>query len=269
MIPQLTNDFLAVKLSHLAVASRRLAKVRGFAPIKSADCEDDGAEKTNQDMPEPPDGEVRVIQIRGILCRDCAGWFPWMTDTEEVECQIEEAESDANVKAILLDIDSPGGTVNGSVELSDCVASCIKPVVVYVAGDCDSAAYMLAAGADYITARKTASIGSIGTLRAGIDISGMFEQMGMSLDLFTSGQYKGAGWPGSSLTEPQRALFQERVNALAFQFQSHVLTYRPEVPFDAMQGQDFFGFEAAGLGLIDEVVVDICDAMKTAMALGS
>lgn len=260
---RLTNELLATRFSGLSTVARRVAKIRG------EDCDPEGdAAKPTQECPEiEPTGDVSVIEIRGILMRDCSGWFPFATDTEEIEALLSEAESDNNVSAIVLDIDSPGGCVNGTVELGELVSGITKPVVVYVSGGCHSAAYWVAAGADSILIRSSAGVGSVGVYSAVLDWSEAFAQMGISVELFKSGEQKAAGYPGTTLSDAQRSEIQKQIDEIGDQFRSHVLTYRPEVDLDHLDGRDFAGELAVSSGFADEIVSGIGVAVNRAQML--
>lgn len=259
------DHLIASSGSMLGTVASRIARVRGLRAEDGDECE-----KT-EEHPEIEDGgEIRVIPIRGVLMRDCRGWFPWATDTEEVEEMLQEALGDNNVTGILLDVDSPGGAVNGSVELAEAVSETNKqkPVSVYVAGDCCSAAYMIAAPATRILIRKTATVASVGVYSAMMDISGMYEQMGVKTELFKSGDQKGAGYPGTSLSDSQRLVIQSEVDRLGEQFREQIAEHRGSVNLGMLDGRPVTGEEAVFTGFADWIVVSIDDAVEVAKTFG-
>jgi signal peptide peptidase SppA len=163
------------------------------------------------------------------------------------------AEEDDSVLAIVLDMDTPGGTVNGCPELSDAIARCTKPVVAYSAGMIASAGYWLAAGCDKVLLSRSAEAGSIGVYCAHMDITEYYSNLGVKVSLFASGANKGAGFPGVPLTDEQRNTIRADVMRIAGEFKNHVSTNRPDVPESAMDGRMFGAMEALELGLIDDV----------------
>lgn len=262
---KLTTDILGADFANLGRVALRVAKIRGI----DNDEEGDDCEKTNQEPEETSGGSVCIIPIRGVMMRDCRGWFPWATDTEEIEEMLGEAENDNNVSAVVLDIDSPGGCVNGTVELADFVAGMTKPVVAYVSGMAASAAYWVASSCDAITIRKSANVGSVGVYSAILDVTAMFEQLGVKVELFKSGENKAVGYPGTTLTDEQRSVIQSEIDRIGDQFRTHVVTYRPEIELDLLDGRCVAGELAVATGFADEIASGITSAVSTAQALGS
>ncbi len=255
---ELAEDLFACRHSHIAMVARRLAKIRGM------DCEGDDIEKPDCDPEASGGGEIRVIPIRGIIARDVSGWFPFATDTEEIEELIREAARDANVSGIVLDIDSPGGTVNGTIELGDLVKNVSdneKPIVAYSAGMMCSAAYWIAAGCSGIYARRSAEIGSVGVYSVVLNMSEMFKMSGVEVELFKSGEHKGAGYPGTELTDEQRALIESEVAATGSVFRLHVTSNR-QIQEEDMQGQSFTGDDAIKRGFVNQKVDSIQSAIE-------
>lgn len=176
-------------------------------------------------------------------------------DVSEIEKDLRHAEADPEASAIVLDIDSPGGMYQGTPELSEVVMGASKPVYTFTDGVMASGGLWLGVSAAAgVFSTPTATIGSIGAYTAFIDYTKHFEMHGMKMEVFTSGKYKGMGMPGTSLTDEQRELLQDRIMAINKEFRSHVNTCRPEeIDAKAMQGQTFNGREALKLGLIDGV----------------
>lgn len=262
---KLTTDILGADFANLGRVALRVAKIRGI------DNEEEGDEcqKTNQQPEETSGGSVRIIPIRGVMALDCRGYFPWATDTLEIEELLGEAENDNNVSAVVLDIDSPGGCVSGTIELADFVAGMTKPVVAYVSGAAASCAYWVASGCDAIVIRKSATVGHVGVYSVVTDVSLMYEQLGVSVEVFKSGEHKAVGYPGTTLTDEQRAVIQAEIIRLGDQFRTHVITYRPEVELEMLDGRGVSGEVAVATGFADEIVSGITNAVSTALALGS
>lgn len=138
---------------------------------------------------------VAVIEIIGALSKD--GY--WGCSTVNAAFQLSETEADRSVKAILLLIDSPGGTVAGTADLADRVkdANAIKPVLAHIEDLGASAAYWVASQARRITANRTALVGSIGTYAEVFDTSKMYENAGVKVHVVASTPLKGALVDGS------------------------------------------------------------------------
>jgi signal peptide peptidase SppA len=173
------------------------------------------------------------------------------TSLDEVRSTVESAAADPSVTSIVLNIDSPGGTVRGTPEAADAIyeASKVKPVRAHTSGTMASAAYWLGSQATSVSMTRSASVGSIGVMVPHIDQSKRAEMLGVKVELFTTGKFKAAGFPGTSLTESQRELIQERINQVFGEFKSAVTRQGRKIPAEAMQGQTFYGPQAESLGL--------------------
>lgn len=175
-------------------------------------------------------------------------------DVDDISDELDQAAEDSSVRAVMFDIDSPGGMVSGTPELAEKIAAFQKKTYAFSKGQIASAAYWIAASCDEIYATATADIGSIGVYIPWADVTGYYEKMGVSVELFKSGKYKGMGYPGTSLTKDQSKFLQARVDSIAQDFYSHVRQMRGNVADETMQGQTFSGRDAYKLNLVDELV---------------
>ena len=142
--------------------------------------------------------KIAVLPIQGILMKGWDWWSDSSCNTVECIALLKQAVEDGTVSAIVLDIDSPGGYVNGSVELADAVAIAneSKPVWSVIRGMCCSGAYWIASQAGSIIARPESEVGNIGVYSVLRDTSKAYEQMGLTMTLVASGQFKGLGADG-------------------------------------------------------------------------
>jgi len=246
-----------------AHASIRALVARRIEMPRSDELDQDFADLVIQREPMAitPAG-VAVITIRGIVGQGmsriekaCGN-----TGTEEIAFELAQAVADPQVVGILLDIDSPGGTVGGIPELADRIAEANqeKPVYVFSSGMICSAAYWLACAATGIFVTRSADVGSIGVYLPWIDSTVALAQEGLSVEIIrnTGADLKGAGYPGTSLTPEQRTFLQADVDEVAAMFQSHVQDNRPDVSPDAMRGQSLLAESAQAAGLVDGIVRD-------------
>lgn len=174
-------------------------------------------------------------------------------DTQDVMEEIEQAEADPRVKNILFVFDSPGGIVTGTPELADRIRAISKPKFSY-AYNAHSAAYWLASATDRIFTTPTGGLGSIGVYLPIVDESRAFEQQGVKVELIKAGRLKGAGFPGTTLSDAQRANLQAEVNNIYEMFKGAVMEKRKKVTDETMQGQSFMGQKAIDAGLADELI---------------
>ena len=196
------------------------------------------------------------IPIGGVIGKKLSGMEKGSgaVDVNDISRELHVATADPNVTRILLHIDSPGGMVTGTPELSAQIGRIKKPVYAFTDGSMASGAYWIGASADAIFATETANIGSIGVYLPVIDSTEAMAKRGLKVDLITAGTLKGAGFPGTKMTEPQRAHLQQRVNDIHGMFTSHVQAHRGVVTDATMQGQTFMAKEALERNLIDGIV---------------
>lgn len=199
------------------------------------------------------DDGLAVVPLSGVMMRrpDPIARFFGACDTEAVRDQVNLAAGDRSVGAILLDVDSPGGSINGTPELASAVrhAAGRKPVYAYSAGMMCSAAYWVASQADVLHAAPSARVGSIGVLLPVVDRSEAFAKAGVKVEVFAAGKFKGAGMPGTTLNDDQRAWLQQGVEETWAQFKDAVRSRR-RVAEGAMEGQHFPAGTALGHGLV-------------------
>ena len=185
------------------------------------------------------------------------------TSSVEIGQAIREAAGRDDIKAVLLDIDSPGGTVAGTPELAAAVASLNdrKPVYAFSCGQMCSAAYWIGSQARAVYATPSAQVGSIGVVQAVIDDSAALASEGIKVEVFSVGKYKAMGAPGTPLTDDQRGLIRSNLEETARDFHAAVLARGRSIPPEAMEGQTFSGRQAQRMNLAG-LVPDRAEAMR-------
>ncbi|HDK41693.1 MAG TPA: S49 family peptidase, partial [Nitrospirae bacterium] len=143
---------------------------------------------------------VAVLDIQGVLSKR-ASWFMMFfgyAGMQAIGENLKKALADPSVKAVLLNIDSPGGTVDGTAELAQLIYESRgeKPIVAFTDGMIASAAYWIASAADtrYISS-DTTEVGSIGVIMTHVDYSQAYEKVGIKITQIVSGKYKNIGSP--------------------------------------------------------------------------
>jgi len=225
-----------------------------------------------EDIPdmETVDG-VAIVPVIGAIANNIPQIFKafGFCDCADIAANIAIAEADPNVEAIILDIDSPGGTVGGVIELAERIEAASKPIYSHTSGMAASAAYWIASATDGVFMSKSAEVGSIGVYSALQDTVKMFEMFGVRVELFKSGKYKATGFPGVALSDDQRAQIQSEVDHIYGMFKSHLLANRPSVQDDAMQGQTFMGQLAVDAGLADMLSNGISETISEVKSIVS
>lgn len=196
------------------------------------------------------------------------------TSTQLLARDFRQAQADPRVKSILLDIDSPGGSVDGTKELADLIFQARdggKPVVAYANGLMASAAYWLGSGAPDIVSPETAEIGSIGVALMHYDYSEADAQEGVKRTVITAGKYKRIASDEKPLTEEGREYLQDLVDDYYALFLEAVARNRgvdPETAHERLaDGRIFVGKKALKAGLVDQIGY-FDDALAVARAKG-
>lgn len=202
--------------------------------------------------------KIAVVHLQGTLMK-AASSMGGSTSTVAARREIRKAASDPEVSAILLAIDSPGGTVAGTADLGAEIAAANKkkPIWTHAADLCASAAYWCASQSERIYANNaTALVGSIGTLLVVYDQSQAMENAGVKTLVFGTGPIKGAGTPGMEVNDEQKAYFRSIVEQSQQAFDSAVMKGRNMTPgkLEKVKSGGVFGAgEAESLGLIDGI----------------
>lgn len=182
-----------------------------------------------------------------------------ITDNREMIRLIERAGRDSQMRALLVAIDSPGGTVAGGEALHTAiraVRAAGKPVVAVMGATAASAGYMVALPAERIFAREATLTGSIGVILQAFEASELMARLGLRADSITSGPLKDQPSPFRPLTEEGRASLAAVVEDMQSQFVAMVATGRnmPEARVrELADGRVVTGRQAVALGLVDAI----------------
>ena len=202
-------------------------------------------------------GGIAVIPFSGVVGQHIGMMerSSGVMDINDFTTNLQRALDRDDVKGILIDVNSPGGTITGVPEAGDMVneAKSIKPIVAFTDSLMASAAYWVASGCSAIVCTPSANVGSIGVYCAILDSSKAFELSGLKQELFKEGKYKAIGMPGIALTDEQREHIQSQVSMLYGWFTTTVVEGRGTVDQSVMEGQDFRGEEAKRSNLVDVV----------------
>ncbi|DAB35009.1 MAG TPA: signal peptide peptidase SppA [Sulfurospirillum sp. UBA12182] len=172
--------------------------------------------------------------------------------------QIEEAHQNPHIKGVLLQVDSPGGALAPSIELSMAIKRLneVKPVIAYASGSMTSGSYYASIWTRKIIANPGAFIGSIGVLFQAPNIEGLAKKLGISEQVITAGAYKQMGTFTRAWNEQEKAALNELIQNAYMLFVSDVASARGLKIEDAKNFADarvFIAHKAMKNGLIDEV----------------
>jgi signal peptide peptidase SppA len=202
---------------------------------------------------------VAVVPVFGVIAHrmDALTEISGGTSSERLAREIRALGADPGVSAIVLDVDSPGGTVSGMTELAAEIREVrkSKPVIAVANATMASAAYWLASAASEVVVTPSGMVGSIGVLSLHVDESGKNEKDGRKVTVFRSGPNKGSDLlPLSQEAAEER---QAHVDAFAVQFRVDVAKGRDisiaTVKESFGEGRMFSAKEAVSLGMADRV----------------
>jgi protease-4 len=177
------------------------------------------------------------------------------TYSEELIKYLKKAEQNRKVRAFIFEIDSPGGTPYASKEIADAIKKLKTPTVAQIREYGTSGAYWIASSCDKIVADPLSSIGGIGTRAERMDFSELAKKIGVKIDTFLKGEYKGMGSPYAEPTEKEKSFIEEQVSAFNEYFVEEVRKNRniedEKILENITSGKPYMGKEALDMGLID------------------
>ena len=168
---------------------------------------------------------------------------------------LRKAEEDPSVSAIVLEMNSPGGSPVASEEIMEDVKNSEKPVVVWISDVGASGAYLVASAADKIVASPSSTVGSIGVILSLTDLSGLYQKIGVNQSSIKAGEYKDMGADYRPLTNKERQMLQDMVNQDYDYFISLVANNRKldkNYVRGIAEGKIYTGTQAKDLRLVDE-----------------
>lgn len=251
--PQMLEEIQRIYASHLHRAEKIDVQAIEAATGKTLN--------NSKSMLDVQDG-VAVIPVHGVIGKrmNLFTQISGGASTDVIANQYLTALNDPAVKGIVLHIDSPGGTVDGTMQLGDILRANrgIKPTMACADGMMCSAAYWIGSAVDKITmADLTTDVGSIGVVASHMDISQWEEKQGIKTTEITAGRYKRAISQYAALTEEGRAMLQADVDQIYGLFVENVAANRgcsvEDVLLNMADGRVFLGQKAIEAGLVDSV----------------
>lgn len=261
ILPQKAELVVAALADRMGVAHLFNASIgmRGAAEVTAASASLAGPGATNR-AGYGVIGGVACIPVEGTLVQklNCLTPYSGMTGYDGIRGNLLMALEDPAVRAIALDIDSPGGEVAGCFDLADTIRAMRgqKPIWGILDEMACSAAYALAAACDHITVPRTGCAGSIGVIAMHTDLSRACEKQGVTVTLITHGARKADGSPYAPLEGAALAGIQAEIDTMGALFCATVAACRGTTPeaIEAMQARTFLGAEAVAAGLADAVM---------------
>jgi protease-4 len=200
---------------------------------------------------------VAVLPLEGVIL-PFAGLLDeqFIITPDTVESFMKRAEEDSYIKAVLLEINSPGGTPVAAERISERLNSSPLPTVGMIGDIGASGGYMVAAATDHVVASAMSDVGSIGVTMSYLEESKKNEEEGLTYVELNTGKFKDAGTPNRPLTDEERELFQRDLDIVHDEFVKIVSRYRGKTieEIDLLaDGSTMTGARAIDVGLIDSV----------------
>jgi protease-4 len=227
--------------------------------VKTAAVDEDGEEILPAIIKAASKGNgAAVIKIRGAISEGNDASFSSRQSASAIARKIRTLADKKETKALLLDINSPGGTVAAVQDIYESILyfkSKNKPVVALFRDVAASGAFYIAMAADKVVAQEGTLTGSIGVIMQTSNVEGLFDKIGVKVTPIKSGKNKDIGAIYRPMTEEEKALLQDLVNDAYGQFFNVVAKGRPNIKKEDLvtyaDGRVFTGAKAKELGLID------------------
>ena len=206
--------------------------------------------------------KVAVIDITGII-----------TKSDETIKLIHTYRDDPSIKAIVIRIDTPGGSVAPVQEIYSELEKIDKPIVASMGGTAASGGYYVACAADTIMANPGTLTGSIGVIMQFTRLKGLYDKIGLEHQVIKSGEFKDTGSPFRELTKKEQEVLQATVDNVYNQFVDTIfearksLLSRPEI-VELADGRIFSGQQALDSKLLDQLG-NLPEAIKLAAELAN
>ncbi len=201
------------------------------------------------------EGNVALIPIKGIITSEEGRAFGQSIASSSTIVEfIENADKNPKIKAIIFEINSPGGSPVATEEIANAIKRTNKTTVAWIREIGTSGAYWIASSTDKIVANRMSLTGSIGVIASYLEFSGLLDHYNVTYERLIAGKYKDIGTPFKPLSREEKALFQKQLDKLHDYFISNIAKNR-DLPEDKVKelatGMFYLGEEAKELGLID------------------
>ena len=219
------------------------------------------------------DAKIALIALRGVISSSIPGNVG-DSMVDDLRYALEQAREDDDVRAVVLEIDSPGGEVTASDVIYDAVVRtrAKKPVVVYMDSLAASGGYYVACGGKYLMANDTTITGSIGVIIQTLNYEHLFNKIGLASVVFKSGQFKDMLNGARPITPEEREYVQSFIMSTYDKFLGIVAKER-NLPADELRNTVADGRILSGQSAVENKLIDglgqIEDAFKKARELGN
>lgn len=220
-----------------------------------------------EDVDEKPykkEGSIAVIELRGYLVKRASGFMAWLLGVKGMEAIgniFKQALADTDVKGIFLDIDSPGGSMDGTMDLAEIIynARGQKPILSFADGQMTSALQWIGSAADYvIAANETTILGSVGVYTVHMDFVDRAKELGIRPTVFSAGKFKPIGNEHEHLSASDKKYIQDKLDYAHTLFIESLSKNTGisvgKMDSDLKEAKVFMGSQAVAVGLANEIM---------------
>jgi len=214
---------------------------------------------------------VAVIRLNGAITSGPLDYFtPTGITPNRTDDLLKQAAANSAIKAVVLRVNSPGGSVVASDEIYHALQDFEKPIVIWMGDMAASGGYYISCGGDYVFAHPGTLTGSIGVISQFINAEELMDEIGVNVVVVTSGPHKDIGSPFREMTEEEQSLWEGITGEIYEGFVELVAQAR-DLPVKEVReladGSVYTGQQAQELGLVDAVGTPK-DAIDKAAELG-
>jgi protease IV len=242
--------FITIVILLLAFTSMIIAGILGI--VMGLSSERSGTWTTKETS-----GNVALIKVNGIITTQTSSSMFGSNDVSSADIMdlLNNIKNDRSISAVIIEINSPGGSGVASDEISRAIKSLNKTTVSYIRDIGASGGYWVASASDHIIANRLSFVGSIGVMGSYLEFSGLLDDFNITYNRFVGGEYKDFGSPFRKPEESESAMFQNQIDQVHDIFIKEIAENRNMKEKDVREiahGMIFTGVQAKELGLIDE-----------------
>jgi protease-4 len=200
-------------------------------------------------------GAIAIIPVKGTLTTEGL-YFGLVASSRGLIQAIDESERRKKIKAVIFEINSPGGTPFAAKEIATRIKAMAKPTIAWVREYATSGAYWIASACDEIVADELSTVGSIGVITIRPDIGELLKKFGVDVETLKTGIYKGLGLPYEKPTAEERELLTSELEEIKESFLRAIGENRhltEETLKELATAKIYLGREAKTLGLVDHL----------------
>ncbi|MBS3112261.1 signal peptide peptidase SppA [Candidatus Woesearchaeota archaeon] len=204
------------------------------------------------------DPKIAIVHLDGpiSITTPTTSFLKSSNGIEKILKDLNQIKKDSTIKGVIIQINSPGGTVVASQEIANAVKNIGKPSIALIREVGASGGYWVASAADEIVASEVSITGSIGVISSYLEFSDLFEKYGVSYERLVAGERKDLGVPYRKLSVNEKVVLQNKINLIHEYFIKEVAKNRKmdlEKVKNYANGEFYLGSEALKIGLIDKI----------------